>query len=159
MQTGDWTLSTGYLATTMRQNFDLWNANFQMRPSRTQPGGVGSVRANDSNRFLNEEWFHSYFCFLLGLRVVWILLVQCCARPSGKWRECPLEVESLQKGSCRPHVFFFVQQSRMNWRLCCGTLLCIPLWTLKPRCTPWSCCGLIWMKCGVTSFRLASQYR
>ena len=54
---------------------------------------------NDSNGFLNEEWFHSYFCFLLGLRVVRILLVQCCARPSGKWKECPLEVESLQKGT------------------------------------------------------------
>ena len=114
---------------------------------------------NDSNGFLNEEWFHSYFCFLLGLRVVRILLVQCCARPSGKWKECPLEVKSLQKGSCRPQFFFSLQQSRMNWRLCCGTLLCIPLWTSKPRCTPRSCCGLIWMKSGVTSFRLASQYR
>ena len=116
---------------------------------------------NDSNGFLNEEWFHSYFCFLLGLRVVRILLVQCCARPSGKWKE----MKRVSVGSRKfaegqlSTTRFFVQQSRMNWRLCCGTLLCIPLWTSKPRCTPRSCCGLIWMKCGVTSFRLASQYR
>ena len=64
MQTGDWTISIGYLATTMRQNFDLWNANFQMRPSRTQPGGVGSVRAKWFKRFSERRVVP--FLFLLS---------------------------------------------------------------------------------------------
>ena len=47
-----------------------------------------------------------------------------------RWKECPLEVESLQKGSCRPHVFLY---SRAGWTEDFAAELCFVY-----RCEPQS---------------------